>query len=272
MTRASTRPNSAPCSPSTAIVTCPTRLLPSPSSREPVVSRIARTSRPATRDAVPAAARSTIFPTVTLSLRRNRPIRTSPARLPPGRRTERPRGPCRTRRSCKNPYDRSTRRSPKNAAAPTIPQPLLPILKPRQTQGIGTTPKAQTPHQYRSSARCVHAVAPQAGEGKVRGGRPPASGGGGNSRRRLPRHLSGRSGGSVEAPPARLSPLPLAGGVGGGSFGAAAPSLRCVMDCHVLSCSGGGLGVSGPGAASHARLSRRRCSMASGAQGSWISV
>ena len=64
-----------------------------------------------------------------------------------------------------NPYDRSTRRSPKNAAAPTIPQPLLPILKPRQTQGIRTTPKAQTPHQYRSSARCVHAVALAGGVG-----------------------------------------------------------------------------------------------------------
>ena len=134
-----------------------------PSSRKLVVSWIARTSRPATRDAVPAAARSTIFSTVTLSWRRNGPIRTSPARLPPRRRTERPRGPCRTRRSCKNPYDRSTRRSPKNAAAPTIPQPLLPIPKPHQRKESEPPPKRKPAHQYRSSARCVHAVARKRG-------------------------------------------------------------------------------------------------------------
>jgi len=75
------------------------------------------------RRRAPDAARATLFSTVTLSFRRNRPIRTSPARLPPRRRTERPRGPCLTRRSCKNRPDRSTRRSPKSATALTMPQP-----------------------------------------------------------------------------------------------------------------------------------------------------
>ena len=168
MIRPSTRPSRAPCSASTAIVTWPTRLLPTPSSRKLVVSWIARTSSPATRDAVPDAACSTIFSTVTLSFRRNRPIRTSPARLPPSRRIEIPRGPCLTRRSCKNRYDRSTRRSPKNATAPTMLPPPLQSPDLHQTQRI-TKPSNRILVTFKTHpySRCVHAVAGRGGRARL---------------------------------------------------------------------------------------------------------
>ena len=53
---------------------------------------LAGTGGPSMREAVPSVAGSTIFPTVTLSFRRNHPFRTSPALFPPGLRTEIPRG------------------------------------------------------------------------------------------------------------------------------------------------------------------------------------
>ena len=162
ITCVATRPRTAPASASTAIVACPTTPVPPPLSRKFVVSCIASTCRPATRPAVPRAACSTTFSTVTFPFRRNRPMRTSPARVPPTLRTERPRGPRLTRRSCRNRPASSTRRSPKCEASLSIAR------RSRLPSNAGNGMNHRTrlrgiPPVNNRRRRCVHTVGPRSG-------------------------------------------------------------------------------------------------------------
>ena len=163
ITCAAARPRSAPASASTAIVAWPTTPVPPPLSRKLVVSCIASTCRPATRPAVPRAAFSTTFSTVTFPFRRNRPMRTSPARVPPTLHTEMPRGPRLTGRSCRNRPASSTRRSPKCEASLSMSDPP----GSRQLRGTGEsqdTDKRKPPFNTLQGRR-VHTVGSQSGAG-----------------------------------------------------------------------------------------------------------
>jgi hypothetical protein len=126
---ACTKPSNAPLSASTAIVGCAQIDRFPPSSRKLVVSWTAKTCKPFARRAVAAPAVATISSTLTLSLRRKRVSRISPARSPPRVRTAIPRCPTSTSRRCKKAplFPTGNRRSrlvqiPSLASTPRINQ------------------------------------------------------------------------------------------------------------------------------------------------------